>query len=225
MRRARLSQGGSAAAVRACKLRESILAEVQRESAKTMSETFEIKQSAAIQRSSGEIEGLEEPLYVKTIVLRGELYRDMYDEHPGLAYFSTNHQRTFPVQNNCGLANAMELSVKLLKEAQDESAADEEYDGQFVAESIILLDQFDHAVQEFSQQYLGKGLYAKKSWRGQLPPESEWSAIEEKARVLISEASEESRWDNFDTARKLEARAAEMRRLVEIAKYASRVVA
>lgn len=165
----------------------------------------------------------QSPLYVKTIVLRGRLCRDMYDEHPGHTYYYSDAEETFDAPAYCPLTKAMVLSLQLLWNAQKEAEGEDEHDGLFFPASIVLLDQFNNPLQEYSQRHLGGGQYAE-SWLTEFPGEAEWASIEEKASTLDSEGCLEARWDNFETARGLRAEAASLRRRIQIAKSSLRVL-
>lgn len=163
----------------------------------------------------------ESPLYVKTVVLRGRMCRDMYDEHPGFAYFYTDALESVDAPPYCSLSKAMHLSVPMLTKAQQE--IEDEYDGQFSPSSIVLLDQFGEPLQEYVERYLGEGRYSM-GWLEDLPPEEEWAAMEERAKALDSEGSYETGWDNFETGRQLHAQAASLRCTVQMAKSRSRII-
>lgn len=165
----------------------------------------------------------ESPLYIKTIQLHGQMCADMYDDHPGYAYFYTESFESFRAPAYCSLTKAMQISLQMLTKAQQEVENEDECDGLFTPSSIILLDQFGNTVQEYSERYLGKGVN-QTGWLEELPTESEFGALEQSARELDSEGSEEARWDNFDTARGLRAQASSLRRKIAIAKAIARVI-
>ncbi len=168
-------------------------------------------------RTNGTAVAQNAPLYVKTIVLHGQLCQDMYDSHPGYAYFYTDSWESFPVPSCCSLTTAMKASLKLLRMKQKEIGTEDEYDGLFRPSSIILLDQLGNAVQEFRETYIVNGQY-RGAWLKELPAESEWAALENKAGMLDNEAAVESGWDNFETARSLRNSAQKIRRVVQIAR-------
>ncbi len=165
----------------------------------------------------------ESPLYVETIVLCGQVCRNMYDEHPGLAFFYSDASNSFKAPPYCSLSNAMHLSQLLLAEAQQDIDSEEQYDGQFIPSSIVLLDQCRNPLQEYSERYLGDGRYSF-GWIEELPPDAEWPAMEEKASALDLEGCEETRWDNFDTGRLLHAQANSLRRKIQMAKSRLRII-
>lgn len=163
------------------------------------------------------------PLYVKTILLRGRTCRDMYDDHPGYAYFYTDDFQAIKAPPYCPMSRAMQISLRLLQEAQEEINHDEERDGLFIASSIVLLDQFGDAIQEYVERDIGNGKYTQ-GWLDVFPDESEWAAMEERAKALDSEGSIESGWDNFETGRELHSQAEALRRQITMAKARQRVI-
>jgi hypothetical protein len=165
----------------------------------------------------------ESPLYVKNIVLKGQMCQDMYDDHPGHTYFYSDSQEYVDTPAYCTLSKAMQLSLQMLADAQQESQTKDEYDGLFTPYSIVLLDQFGNTVQEYSQNYLGAGRYSE-GWVENLTDQNEWSSLSEEAERLDAMSSFESGWDNFETARQLRNKAAEIRRRIEIAKSSLRVI-
>lgn len=165
----------------------------------------------------------ESPLYVDAIVLRGQECRDMYDDHPGFCFFYTDASRTMEVPPYCRLSKAMEISLQMLAEAQQESDTNEEYDGLFIASSIVLLDQMGNTIQEYTNRYLGNARYSE-GWMDELPSQDEWVSLEEKAKALDSEGSYESGWDNHETGRQLHAQANSLRRRIQMAKSQSRII-
>lgn len=165
----------------------------------------------------------ESPLYIKTIVLRGQMCQDMYDDHPGFAYFYTDASQSIEAPPYCTLSKAMQLSLQMLAKAQQESEQEEEYDGLFSPDSIILLDQFDNTVHEYARHYRGEGRCIA-IWLESLPPKEDWHGMEEEAKALDSEGSFEIGWDNFSTGRQLHAQADSLRRKIEMAKAHSRLM-
>lgn len=86
--------------------------------------------------------------------------------------------------------------------------------------SVRLLDNFGNVVAEAEAYFEGDQI----SWK-QISPmsESEITEILQQASELDKEGSEESRWDNFDTARKLWEKADSLRRNIEISQNCSRL--
>lgn len=169
----------------------------------------------------------ESPLFVKTIEIHGSVCRDMYDHAPGFAYFYTDGLRCFKAPPYCRLSQAMELSVQMLKqakqEAREEADGDEQYDGKFSPQSIVLRDQFGHVVQEYKWRKDADG-QSKHCWLHQLPTPDECHTMEKRASELASEAAVESGWDNFSTAEGLRNHAEALQRKVSVARMQLRVV-
>lgn len=165
----------------------------------------------------------ESPLWVQTIVLRGQVCQDMYDEHPGLAYFYSDAKEVFEAPPYCPLSRAVEISSKILADAQLLTGHEEECDGLFCPSSIALLDQFGNTVQESSPRNDVVGSQSSE-WLTDFPCRSDWPALEIEAKKLDSEGRIESSWDNFDTGRRLHAEAARLRRSIQIAAAQERIV-
>ena len=165
----------------------------------------------------------ESPLYIGEISLRGKLYQDMYDDHPGLAYFNIDIAKSIEVHKYCTLSEAKQIGFQLLIDARKEIEDEEIDDGLFIPSSIVLLDQFGNEVQEFCSRYLGDGQYIE-GWLEEIPSEDECAEFEIKAKKYDSEGSEESRWDNFDSARNCHKKANILRRNIAIAKACSRIM-
>ncbi|MDZ5454988.1 hypothetical protein [Azohydromonas lata] len=177
-----------------------------------------------------------EPLLVKTIALRGEVAHDDYDEHPGLAYYRTREDwdavdlarergcqaslleddarserlKRLAAELEAGLvaglalAQAMERAEVLQAEVEAvESTRQHISDGTFSTHGVMLLDQHGKLIQKRTSQ----------GWL-QPAPQSQWAALLKKASDKDREASEESRWDNFETAKRLRAEASDIRELV-----------
>lgn len=166
----------------------------------------------------------ESPLYVVLIVLTGRVCRDMYDEHPGHTYYFSDAVRHVAVPPYCPLERAQSIALSALQAAQAEvERDDEEYDGLFVANGITLFDQFGCALQEYAERYLGDGRYLT-GWQDSLPEAQEWPVLEAMAKELDSEGSLESSWDNHETGRGLHARAAALRRRIQMARAQGRAI-
>lgn len=86
--------------------------------------------------------------------------------------------------------------------------------------SVRLLDNLGNVVAEGEAFFLG----GEMSWK-QVNPlgETEIAKKLQQARELDDEASEEARWDNFDTARNLRERAGSLRREIAIGKNCLRL--
>lgn len=162
---------------------------------------------------------LASPLYVRSISIKGQEARDMYDEHPGYAYYYSDTSEVIEdVPAYCSISQAKEIAAceftKLMDIANARAEEDQCSDGDFTPHSIILRDQFGQPLME----------YSKGKWQDEMPAEGEWPAMLEEADRLSAEASEESRWDNFDTSRGLSNRADALRRRVTCAQLIARAI-
>jgi len=95
---------------------------------------------------------------------------------------------------------------------------EDEFDSGF--SSVQLHDNFGNVVAEGDVDFR----YDKISWKevGHLG-ETELAEKLQRAKELDNEGAEESRWDNFDTARSLRKKAESLRREVEISRNCSRL--
>jgi hypothetical protein len=155
----------------------------------------------------------EKSLSVTSITIEGSTLRDMYDEHPGLAYFDSPSSLGVRVRKPLPMTEAMEAAMAAWSKVCGESDSnefddDDEYDGKFTATQIVLRN----GAQEVVQQYDGE------KWITDFVPAETWPDLLEKANSLDEEASEEARWDNFSTAQGLREQATELRRQVSIAR-------
>jgi hypothetical protein len=175
------------------------------------------------------VEG-EKAFCVTSITIEGSELRNMYDEHPGFAYFSTASSISVRVPEPLTLNQAMERALEAWKtvcnddateldetvpergdsqaDSADEEMIDDDYDGKFSASRIVLSNRAGEVLQE----------YNGSSWVTDFAPADQWPLLLKQAEELSDEASEEARWDNFDTANGLRGRAAGLRRQVAIAR-------
>ena len=149
---------------------------------------------------------------VASIVVEGSLCMDMYDEHPGLAYFYRTIRRRLPIPHALPLATAKLIAQRDWARRHPESEADAdpwaEYDGQFTASRILLLAHDGTVLQCFEAE----------RWVTDFVAPAEWDALLKRAADLESEASVEAGWDNFSTAEGLRSSATAIRRRVSIAR-------
>lgn len=159
---------------------------------------------------------LVSPLYVFEICINGQVARDMYDEHPGYAfYYSDSSECLEDVPAYCSISRAKEIAIReFTKLALMSSERESTYDGDFTPYSIVLSDQFGGPLME----------YANGKWLDDLPSEAEWPALLEQATHLADEASEEARWDNFETSKALSHRAEAIRRRIKCAQAIARAI-
>jgi hypothetical protein len=157
---------------------------------------------------------METDIQVGRILVEGSVCRDMYDEHPGLAYFYQTGHRCVPLQYALPMATAKVVAEHEWARLHPASAEDddpddwEEYDGQFTPERVLLLARDGTTVQCFENG----------QWVRDFVPAAQWEAELARAAELSSEASFEAGWDNFGTAERLRERASVIRRNVAIAK-------
>ena len=160
------------------------------------------------------------PLFVHTIQISGETSRDMYDEHPGMAYYQTSDSLRLEAPPYCGLAQARELADKHMAAMLEESAEyGDDRDGAFYPQMVQLLDHAGRTLQVFDQKTFGKTA-------GWLEPVTSEMAVKlvEQAQEMRRDASEEIRGDNFESARHLRDRAMEFIAQASTAKLAARAI-
>lgn len=162
--------------------------------------------------------------YPSKIIIMGRTCREMYDDHPGLAYFYSDSNKQYSVPRPATMANCQARALELFHKLQDAANASEEHEGLFVPDYIVLKDQLGNVIHEYGSFRGLSGNY-KVGWIDNLPTEDTWPALLAEASRLDSEGSVESGWDNFETARQLHEQAAEIRRRIDMAKYQSKVFA
>ncbi|MBK3780171.1 hypothetical protein G3A43_07860 [Paraburkholderia aspalathi] len=148
---------------------------------------------------------------IASIVIEGSLCRDMYDEHPGLAYFYTNARRGVTIPHHVPLATAKAIAEAEWKLCHPETANHddwEEYDGLFTPVRVLLLARDRTTIQCFENDH----------WVSSFVPPEQWPALLSQAAELESEASIEAGWDNFSTAERHRESASAIRRTVAIAR-------
>lgn len=155
------------------------------------------------------------PLYVDHCVIHGSVCCDMYDEHPGFAYFYRDGSLSADLTPYRHLADAQQHALEIWHaQRKDDEEDKDEWDGKFTAgATIVLKDQFGRPIDEFDG----------KSW-SLIEPEERWPELLEQVRTLRSEAHFESGWDNASTAADLRRRADKLERAVQIAELRPRVI-
>lgn len=172
----------------------------------------EIADGRDVPSAQGQALGVEEgPAVVTLISIHGHESRDMYDEHPGLAYFEVATGQDFRPREALSVRRAMEVAERKWARLHGASGVDdldaEEYDGQFSPSKILLLDAAGRVVQQFNGS----------AWVTDFAAPEEWPALLARASELESESSEEARWDNFSTSERLSEKARDLRNRVAIA--------
>jgi hypothetical protein len=148
-------------------------------------------------------------MLVSRIDIEGRMCRDMYDEHPGFAYFYVDAHRSVPVPKPLTLALAQataELAWERICAADARTEDFEEHDGQFNASRMVLRGRDGTVMQSFENGH----------WVSEFNAPEDWDALLVRARELESEASIEAGWDNFSTAENLRHSATALRRRVTI---------
>mgnify|MGYP001063825888 FL=1 len=173
----------------------------------------------------------EGPTLVATASVKGWVDRDMYDEHPGLAYFRT----TTGMDVELGLLTLDQakaaMTVAFLERAWHgewfDRARRSDDDGLATDVSGLLLkDNLGHVVAEARVDCDCSDPQEAVVWLASTAMTDRESDCElAKAKELESDASEEARWDNFDSANSLRGQAASLRRRVEITANVNRLAA
>lgn len=148
-------------------------------------------------------------MQVVSITIEGRVCRDMYDEHPGFAFFYTNGQETVPVPRPLSLHAGRILAEVWWHKLRAQTAADddqEERDGQFSPTRMVLYARGGAVVQVFE----------RGEWVREFDAPDTWPALLARADADSSEAAVEAGWDNFSTAEGLRASATRLRRRVTI---------
>ena len=162
------------------------------------------------------------PVYVRRIVVHGKTMRDMYDEHPGLGYYTVDDVRAYRAPSYCGLARAKRIALEKFAALEVEREVQDAEDGTFTPDYVVLEDRFGNALQEY-RNVVGAMPFAT-GWIEAFPDAEEWPGLLRAAEELGQGAAEESQWDNFESARRLRARAEALKRLVKMAQAQSRII-
>jgi hypothetical protein len=149
-------------------------------------------------------------MLVDRIVIEGRVCRDMYDEHPGFAYFYVDSCRHVAMPEMLSLTQAQAKAEEAWKQfAADENEVEdfEEYDGQFTPSRVVLQASDGSVLQCFEN---GR-------WAAEFDAPDTWDTLLATAKAKQSEASFEAGWDNFGTAETLRNAATALRRRVSMA--------
>lgn len=155
----------------------------------------------------------ESPLFVEKIIVLGNVVCDMYDDHPGHTFYSSESARYFDVIA-MPLASALRQALKIFHTLRADIEGEEEYAGQFLAHSIILKDQFGEAL----------GQYKNRKWVTPVAM-AEWNGLKHNSTKADDDAAYEGGWDNFSTTQGLRTHAGDLLRLLEISQshYSGRI--
>lgn len=137
------------------------------------------------------------PRFVESIVLRGSVRLNMYEDHPGHTYYHSPATRRFETMGYMTLSAGMHLGLAILAEVNAENDPDDECEGQFSASTIVLKDQFGATIQR--GQLVGRG---QVEWAS-LIEANLWTQHLDQAEKLLTDAGIESGWDNFSTSASL----------------------
>lgn len=163
----------------------------------------------------------EAPLFVNTISITGETSRNMYDDHPGLAYYQTTNTYTFEAPPYCGLAKGRELAESHMKKMVSDykENANSDQDGTFYPYTMTLLDHANRPLQSFGRDEEQR----KNTWLTPVAPEKTVE-LASKALTMNHDANEEIRGDNFESARHLRNQAIEFIAQASASKLHARAV-
>lgn len=150
-------------------------------------------------------------LLVRSFTIDGAESRDMYDEHPGLAYFKVRISRRYRVSRYWTMEEAMRRSLAAFERMQREHRRQDgdplDWDGRFAPDTIVLHDQYGTPVQEWRDGH----------WCDDLPAPERLAGLREGVAGLRAEAAIEAGWDNHETARALRLQADRIERRVAMA--------
>ncbi len=140
-----------------------------------------------------------------SIIIVGEESCDMYDHAPGFAYFNRNGHRCIDTPVFADIEELRVTAIKGLEELES-YVSFEEYDGMFRPLEVRIHDGDGQTIDLC--EALGRNSRVWLSDSNDQFPEKEWENVEAKIKALLSEASFEAAWDNFDSARRLRNEAA-----------------
>lgn len=161
----------------------------------------------------------EAPLFVHKIAITGQTSHEMYDEHPGLAYYQTTNTHTYKAPPYCGLAQARDLADRMVEKMREATRGQEESEGDFSPSTVQLQDHAGRTLQVFDQDATTR----QKAWLAPVTPEKAVELVAQ-AGEMRRDASEEMRGDNFETSRRLHDRAMEFIAQATASKLHSRAI-
>lgn len=168
----------------------------------------------------------ESPLYPSCIRVIGTEFRDMYDDHPGLAYFTVDTVREFSLPAYCSMKIARAKAIAIYQELKVsqccEYADHDPVEGDFSPLRFVILDQFNRTLDEVSALHLADD--SEKYWESFHLQGIEVDRIAAEAEATERAAAEEARWDNIDTANGLRNAASRLRRLISIVDLQGRLI-
>ena len=142
------------------------------------------------------------------VMLEGSEKRDMYDHAPGVGYYSVDASRDVCVEGFKTAAEIKDVAISALEECRLQLAlGPAEYDGQFFPSCVVIRD-----CQGIVAKYQN-GAWLEPSLSHELRAQKE-AMIE----ALENEASEDSRSDSFDSARRLMSQARALREELDLSK-------
>lgn len=156
------------------------------------------------------------PRYVTRVEIKGKTLQDMYDEHPGLGYYTVDDSKFHETPYPMTLSQAMVFAAEVWKEhyADEDVHYDEDrrdFHGSFSPRRVLLIDNKHNTVQraEIASDEL--------VWIAELPSAEAWPGIQEQVHAALTEAHLESRADNFCSSQSLSAHAESLKQLIAMA--------
>lgn len=150
------------------------------------------------------------------VVINGSESREMYDDQPGI-FFHVDQQLGINIPRYSGMSIS-QLKELALAEFQEYLANAEmpECEGRFSPSSFRLenyrgevLDLYEYRIQGSPGSWTGSWGWASER-NDYIIPREQFKAVEAEINRLYCEAREESRWDNFESSKKLHRQAKEL---------------
>lgn len=174
----------------------------------------DVRQSLAV--TFDQMFGRKSPTIVgASVIIIGEESCDMYDHAPGFSYYNRNGRRHVDTPVFADLQQLRVTAIKALEEFESYVSV-EEYDGMFRPLEVRIHDGDGQTIDLYKAYGRSSGVWLSDS--SDHFPESEWEDVEAKIKALLSEASLEAAWDNFDSARSLRNEAAWLRERLSLSR-------
>ena len=129
-----------------------------------------------------------------TVRISGYELRDMYDHAPGMAYFTIQSSVLVPLEPFLELAQIKQVAEEAFADYVRQAASECEHEGKF----------FPSRMAVFAADGRALAFYDCSTWitADAIPP-AKWDETKATIQQMREQASEEARWDNFETAKRL----------------------
>lgn len=146
-----------------------------------------------------------------SIQIEGHIFRDMFDDSPGVAHFMTEHTQYFEVPQFAGQQDVRAYAERLFGEFKAEyarTAPGEVFDGLFNPARVVVVSRSGRIMD----------LYEHSLWFDNYLSKNHWLSCEEEIQDLMNSALIEQSNDNHTTARHLRETARRLFRQLDLSR-------